>query len=65
MIVRYLQEGAMPKQDLYAAIVVTLMFLVGVVLAIAKVMRRQRKIAAKHFHKLCAFRSNQRHRKAA
>ena len=55
----------MPKLDLYTGVVVTLMFLIGIILGITKMRREQRKFAAKHFNKLRALRSNHRNRKAA
>ncbi len=52
----------MPTQDLYTGIVVTIMFLIGLVSAVVKLPRRQREHIAKQmersFNKVRAFRAN-------
>jgi hypothetical protein len=55
----------MPKQDLYTAITVALMFLIGIVLAIAKFPRKESKFPAKYINGFRSSRSNHQHNKAA
>lgn len=59
----------MPTEDLYTGIAVTGMFIIGVVLAMVKMPRTQRKIIAKRversFTTIREFRKNHRLRKAA
>jgi hypothetical protein len=55
----------MPWQDLYTAIAVALMFLIGIVLAIAKFPGKESKFAAKYINGFRSIGSNHQYNKAA